>query len=446
LAKSKNVFWAFFSSVKLTIVLLVLLVLLFIAATLLPPPHDAQEITWFNDLYHSPLFYALIALFSLNLISCSLNRLPVAIRQFFAPLFPPPPGIFDNLEPERIVLAKKDLAAGEAIVKKLFSSKFSSLEKAQWEKGIIFYRERGKFSLFGVYIVHLSVLIIIVGALLGSFFGLEGIMNLREGETSDIIRLDKGRGTHQIPFSVRCDNFLVEFYDTGAPKTYRSDLSFFKNGALAQSGFVLVNHPFTFERVRFYQSSYGASDETKAIIAYGVTGKEIAKIAVKEGDTFELPRFKAKATVLRIEENIMRLGPAIKLNIEAGKKNTQFWVFQYIDEIARDNPGLFAQVPLFNPKLFSPLVFSLERLNSQYFTGLRVASDPGVPLVLCGGMLMLFGLIIIFFTAHERIWLRMEGQPEGIKISVAGHASRNQAVLQRRLARLCQNLRRELAT
>jgi len=445
LAKSKNIFWDFFSSVKLTIVLLIVLVLLFITATFLPPLREAQEIKWFNDLYHSPLFYVLATLFSLNLIICSLNRLPVAIRQFRAPHFPPPPEIFDNLEHRRIVLAKKDMATGEAIVKKIFSAKFSSPKKTKWKKGIIFYRGRGKFSLFGAYIVHLSVLIIVAGALVGSFFGLQGSMNLREGETSDIIRLDKDRGTHQLPFSVRCDNFLLEFYDIGTPKTYRSDLSFIKNGALTQSGSVLVNHPFIFDGVRFYQSTYGASDETKAVIAYAAGGKEIAKVAVKEGETFELSRHKAKATVLRIEENIMGLGPAVKLSIEASKKDIQFWVFQHIEEIAQANPGLFAQVPLFNPGLFSPLVFSMKQLESQYFTGLMVVHDPGVPFVLTGSILLLAGLIVIFFTAHERIWLLLEKQPEGIKISVAGSASRNQAVLQRRLDRLCQNLRREMA-
>ncbi len=422
------------------------MVLLFIVATLLPPPRDTQEITWLNDLYHSPLFYVLSALFSLNLIICSLNRLPAAIRQFNAPCFPPPPGIFENPETTHFILKEKGMTAGEAIIEKYASVQFSSLKKTKWEKGFLFCRERGKFSLFGVYIVHLSVLIIFAGALIGSVFGLEGSMNLREGETSSLIRLDKGRGVHQLPFSVRCDNFLVEFYDTGAPKTYRSDLSFFKNGALMQTAALLVNHPFTFEGVRFYQSSYGAADETKAVIAYTGAGKESGEITVNIGDTFALPARKAKATVLRVEENIMQLGPAVKLDIEAGKKNIQFWVFQNIEEINHANPGLFAEVPLFNPGLFSPLVFSLKRLESHYFTGLRVVRDPGVPFVLSGGILILAGLIIIFFTAHERIWLRLEKQPEGIKISVAGRASRNQAVMQRRLERLCQNLSKGLAT
>lgn len=445
MAKSKNLFWSFFSSVKLTVVLLFLMVLLFIVATFLPPPSDAQEINWFNDLYHSPLFYVLATLFSLNLIICSLNRLPVAVRQLNAPCFPPPAGIFDNQERERIVLSDKDMTEGEAFIKKFLSAKFSSPKKSEWKNGLLFCRERGRFSLFGVYLVHLSVLIIIAGALIGSVFGLEGSMNLREGETSSLIRLDKGRGVHQLPFSVRCDNFSVEFYDTGAPKTYRSDLSFFKNGELKQTGSVLVNHPFTFEGVRFYQASYGKADDNRALIVYNSAGKESAKITAKEGDTFDLPRQKARATVLRVEENIMGLGPAVKLDIDTGKRNIQFWVFQHIDEIARANPDLFAEVPLFNPGLFAPLVFSLERLDNRYFTGLRVVRDPGVPFVLSGGILLLCGLIIIFFTAHERIWLLLERQPEGIKISVTGRASRNQAVLERRLERLCQNLSKELA-
>jgi len=127
LAKSKNVFWSFFSSVKLTVVLLTLMVLLFIVATLLPAPRNTQEITWLNDLYRSPLFYVMAALFSLNLIICSLNRLPVAVRQFRAPRFPPPPGIFYNLEKKSIVLSHKDMTAGEAIVKKVLSANFASL-------------------------------------------------------------------------------------------------------------------------------------------------------------------------------------------------------------------------------------------------------------------------------------------------------------------------------
>ncbi len=76
----------------------------------------------------------------------------------------------------------------------------------------------------------------------------------------------------------------------------------------------------------------------------------------------------------------MQFGPAVKLNIETDKRNIQFWVFQHIQDIADVNPGLFSAVPLFNPGLFKPLVFSLRGIEGKYYTGLQVVRDPGVRL------------------------------------------------------------------
>jgi cytochrome c biogenesis protein len=65
-------------------------------------------------------------------------------------------------------------------------------------------------------------------------------------------------------------------------------------------------------------------------------------MALSAGDSFNLPNSKTSVSVLRVEENIMQMGPAIKLRIVLPNKDIQFWVFQYIDEIKAANPGLFA--------------------------------------------------------------------------------------------------------
>ncbi|NMD05081.1 MAG: cytochrome c biogenesis protein ResB, partial [Deltaproteobacteria bacterium] len=242
MSKSKNVLRSFFSSIKLTIALLVLLVLLFMAATFIPRPYG---IAWLADLYHSPLFYILMGLLSINLIICSINRLPVTLRQCKS-THPPPSVLFENLENERIIFTDKIDAACRAVDASL-TAKFSSVKKLKTAKGIIFYREGGRFSLFGVYIVHLSILIIIAAAIIGSVFGLEADVHLQEGESASVIQLNKDKGPYQLDFSVRCDQFVVEFYHTGAPKTYRSALSFIREGNVVHKGSVLVNHPLTFE-------------------------------------------------------------------------------------------------------------------------------------------------------------------------------------------------------
>lgn len=442
--KKVNFLWSFFSSIKLSIILLSLIVVIFIVATLIPQQEDTSKIFWLNDLYHSNVFYILMGLLSVNLIVCSLNRLPVSIRQYKTPRFPVPSGLFENLPPNRIIFTDKKMEDASRIVESSLASKFSSYIKTDIEKNRLFNCEKGRFSLFGVYIVHLGVLIVIAGAVIGSVFGFEADINLNEGEESHIVQLAKGRGVRQLDFSVRCDKFIVDFYDTGAPRTYRSDLSFIKDGRVISKGSMLVNHPVTFDGLRFYQSSYGMSEESKAVLSYRNANAETEEIIVMPGQTFDLPAQKAKATVLRVEGDMMQYGPAVKLNIETHKKNIQFWVFQHIDDIVADNPGLLSQVPLFNPGLFQPLVFSLKRMEPQYYTGLRVVRDPGVPFVLTGAIMLLAGMITIFFTSYQRIWVLIEQGPDRIKISAAGRSHRNNEILQRRIDDLCMKINQEM--
>ena len=454
----KHSLWSFFSSVKLTITLLALIVLVFIAATFLPPddfvqifanqfsPGTAKIFLFFrlSDLYHSSLFYILMTLLSLNLIICSINRLPALWKQYKAPHFPEPAGIFDNLPQSRIITVDKEISKIKLIVKSCLKKIYRSSEETDTERGYIFYAERGRFSLFGVYIVHLSILVIIAGAIIGSIFSLEADINIKEGETVNVANLTKGNGLYKLDFSVRCDKFIVEFYENGTPKTYRSDLSFIKNGQVERQGTLLVNHPLTFDKFRFYQSTYGIAPEIKAIVTYTNAGKKGGSMTLAAGDTFDLPENKAKGFVLRVEENMMHIGPAIKLKIISQKKDVQFWVFQQLDQIIAMNPNLLTKVPMFNPGLFQPLVFSLNRIEQTYYTGLHLVHDPGVPLVALGGLLMVAGLMVVFFMSYQQFWVRIEQEGAKISISIAGRSNRNNQQLQKKIDYLCRQINEEI--
>lgn len=437
LLKKANSLWSFFSSVKLTLVLLFLMVVLFVVATLIPQQSVSPEFAWLSDIYHSRVFYILMALFSLNLMICSLNRLPLTIRQYRAPHFPPPSGLFENLPQNRTIQTHEKMEDVEQMVEASLSSKISNVQKTNSEKGHLFYRGRGRFSLFGVYMAHLGVLVIIAGAVVGSIWGFQAEIRLSEGQESNVVQLAKSGAEHQLDFDVRCEKFVVEFYDTGAPKTYRSDLSFSREGRVVHQGSVSVNHPLSFNGLRFYQANYGVSEDSRAYLRYENTDRENREISVSPGEIFDLPDQKAKATVLRVEEDIMQLGPAVKLRIETDKGKVEFWVFQHIKEIAEVNPGLFSAVPVFNPGLFQPLVFSLQRVENQFFTGLQIVRDPGVPFVLTGGIMLLIGIIVIFFISHQRVWVSVEQEPDGVKIRVAGRSNRYNEASQRQLDDLC---------
>ena len=453
-----NSLWSFFSSVKLTITLFVLIVFVFIAATFLPShdvvqtfarqlsPGASQIILFFrlSDLYNSPLFYLLMTLLSLNLIICSVNRFPALWRQYKAPHFPETADSFDNLPQSLIITEAKEINKIKLIVKSCLEKKYRSSEEANTERGSILYVERGRFSLFGVYIIHLSILVMIAGAIIGSIFGLTADINIKEGETVNVANLTKGNAIQQLNFSIRCDKFIVEFYENGTPKTYRSDLSFIKNGQVERRRTLLVNHPFTFDKFRFYQFSYGVAPEIKAIVTYTVAGKKGGSMTLAAGDTFDLPERKARGFVLRVEENIMHIGPAIKLKIVSQKKDIQFWVFQQFDQIIAMKPSLLTKMPMFNPGLFQPLVFSLNRIEQTYYTGLHLVRDPGVPLVALGGLLMVAGLIVVFFIQYQRLWVFMEQEGAKISISIAGRSNRNNQQLQKKIDYLCKLINEEI--
>jgi cytochrome c biogenesis protein len=458
LPPKNNPLWSFFSSVKLTITLLLSIVLIFIAATFLPQQEVFQTFTEqlspgsanvflflrLSDLYHSPLFYLLMTLLSLNLIICSINRFPVLWKQYKALHLPEPSGIFNNLPNGQMIKVDQKISKIKPIVESCLKKKYGSSKEAAAEKGYIFYAERGRFSLFGVYIVHLSILVMIAGAIIGSVFGLTADINIKEGESVNVASLPQGRGIHNLDFSVRCDKFIVEFYEDGTPKTYRSDLSFIKNGQVERQGTLLVNHPITFEKFRFYQSSYGLLPDIKAIVTYSTAGKKGGSLALTAGDTVDLPDSQARVSVLRVEENVMQMGPAIKLRIISPKKDVQLWVFQQIDRIIAANPNLLMEVPMFNPGLFPPFIFAIDRIEQHYYTGLHLVHDPGVPLVALGGALMIAGMIIVFFLSYQSIWVRIRQEGAKISISIAGRSNRNNQQLQKKIDHLCRRIKEEI--
>lgn len=449
--KQTNPIWSFFSSVRLTIVLLTLIVLLSIAGTLIPQQEEAQEFVGslspgisnilqylqIFDLYHSTIFYVLIWLLSMNLVVCSLNRLPLSWKQAGSAPFPAPADLFINLPPHQTLITDADQDTTLQVLQALLKTKFRTIRTNDPGKEIILFSQRGQLSHFGVYVVHMSILVIIAGAIIGAIAGFEAYVSLREGQSTSEI-LPKGiRCARNLDFTVRCDKFTVEFYENGMPKTYRSDLSFIKNGQVVYQGPVLVNHPLSFEKIRFYQSSYGEAPGGKAFLAYTKNGVKSGVMELTEEESFELPSVKTNVKVLRIEKNLMEMGPAVKLGIAASGGPVQFWVFEHIKEIEQMNPGILSHAPLLNPKLFKPYEFLLDRVEPTYNTGLQVVRDPGAPLVAAGGFLMVIGLLIALWMAHQRVWIWIGPVDGKTFIRIAGRSNRNKAGLEREIRFLC---------
>jgi len=461
ISKTKpNSVWRFFSSVKLAIVLLVILAIVSILGTVIPqmPQRESVEFAkglspgmfklfgFINlfDMYHSLWFRLLMGSLALNLIICSMDRFPATLKQFRFRSSADRSKPFKNLPLNQTILAEGNVEDTANQVARFITGRYKTIQRKHAGDKYYFLSEKGKYSRFGVYLVHLSVLFILIGGLTGSFFGFDGYINIVEGEKIVAIELRKQTTPLKLGFEVRCDKFSVDFYENGAPREYRSELSFFVNGKKMKKGKLLVNHPIKFRGVTFYQSSYGKTPGNKVrlkVVRHANEHKFIGMEA-EQGKSFPLPGNEGQFQVLKVDSNLRgMMGPAALISIrpEQGEE-TRFWVFQNWETLQNRFPKQMLQSPMLNPSAFKPYTFYLEGLESKFYTGLQVNRDPGVSIVWIGSFLMIGGFFITFFMSHRRIWVRVSSTKQGSTISIAGTSNKNPVGLQRELAHLAISL------
>ena len=457
--KKKNSIWNFFRSVKLAITLLIILAIVSIVGTLIPQRESAMQFAgnlrpelfrlfnWLDlfDMYHSLWFRLLMAFITVNLVVCSLDRFPSAWKQFHAK-----PGLdrskpFENLPPEQSLTVKEDIDESAQKVDRFLRARYKKIQKKKAENKHFFYAEKGAYSLFGVYLIHLSVLVILVGALVGSFFGFEARVNITEGERIDTVILRKEMTPMKLGFEVSCDKFTVEFYENGTPKEYRSELGFFVDGKKIEKKKLLVNHPVKFRGVMFYQNTYGTIPGKKIVlkILRHADEDKTTTIEVEQGNQYKLSGNEGQFQVLDVKGNFMEMGPAVLISVQPEKgEKIRFWVYQNREEINNRFPGLLDRFPKLNPSAFSPYTFSVNKMANSYYTGLQANKDPGVSIVWAGCFIMIAGFFVTFFTSHRRIRIRLLTKKQEVNISIAGTSNKDPVGLARELEHLTENLRR----
>jgi cytochrome c biogenesis protein len=440
----------FLLSVRLTIVLLAAIALGALLGTIIPQQEAAEafstrlhpallavfQVFQLFNVYNSVWFILLLLLLAVNLTACSLNRFPAAWRQFRGGAAPDGAERIADLPPEWIVATDRPAAEEVSRLEALLRRRCGRVRTVETPQGFVLAGGKGAFSRFGVFVVHMGVLLLIVGGLAGAIFGVRGDMEIAEGETSNMLTFRDGKPAQSLPFSIRCDRFTVEYYDDGAPKIFRSDLTFLEQGKVIRQGALLVNHPIAFGGLRFYQSSYGVLPGGRLALSYvRGTGKANER-ETAVGDRFALPGGEGEVEIIRVENDIMRMGPAVKLSVVSPRGAVQFWVFQNIERIKEANPGVLAQVPLMNPGLFAPYLFSIQKKGERFYTVLQASRDPGVPLVAGGAALLVAGLMITFFFSHRRFRIVLEEEKGKSRIGLAGSSNRDPVGLENEMNRL----------
>lgn len=153
---------------------------------------------------------------------------------------------------------------------------------------------KGRLNRFGYLFTHLAIIVICIGGLIDGNLPLK-IKSLEKKitvETRDIpvnqippasrlaasnpsfrssvlipegskvnyafINLTAGYLLQLLPFSIQVDDFRIEHYDSGQPKSFASDLTLFDPVTHKQSKHTItVNHPLSYNGYTIYQSSFG---------------------------------------------------------------------------------------------------------------------------------------------------------------------------------------------
>ena len=109
-----------------------------------------------------------------------------------------------------------------------------------------------------VFVLHLSLLLILVGAMITRFTGKTGLVHLRQGEEIGMFDCEESNRPLPLPFSMMLKEFRVEYYPgTSSPSDYVSIVEVKDN----ESGEVFretisMNNILKYKSYRFYQSSF----------------------------------------------------------------------------------------------------------------------------------------------------------------------------------------------
>ncbi len=203
--------------------------------------------------------------------------------------------------------------------------------------------KRGAFNKLGYIFAHLAIVVICLGGLLDSNLPIKlqmwrfnktpvqsnqvisqigpehrlsasnptfrGYAWVPEGQhvSTAILNQQNGSLIQDLPFSIELNKFIVDYYSTGMPKLFASDIVVVDHDSGKRiPARVEVNKPFVYDGVAIYQSSFQDGGSTMRISAYPMTGTGSQPVplagtigasmplgSLGQGDTVEFTDFRA---------------------------------------------------------------------------------------------------------------------------------------------------------
>lgn len=343
----------------------------------------------FDHIYKTWWFITLIFLFGVSLSTCTLLQqfpsLKIARRcQFFRTTQQ-----FGRLN---ISTNLKHFISSQLLFK-IKEKNYSIFQQKS-----IFYCYKGLVGRIAPIIVHLSMIIILIGSIIGSISGFKAQEIVPKTETFHIQNiLNNGQFTIIPRISIRVNDFWITYTKQTTIRQFYSDISFLNNdGNEIQRKTIFVNSPAKYNGIDYYQTDWN-------IIGL--------RIKLKDSINFQYPFI----NLSNVQEKVWLTWVSTSEQLNSGLTllidNLQGYCSVY-NKIGK----FIGNVELNeNFKLDDSLIL-IDILSS---TGLQIKADPGITLIYLGFLFLMISTLISYIT-YSQIWIVKDKQ----KIFIGGNTTR----------------------
>lgn len=404
------------------------------------------------NIYHAWYFNALLGVLSLNIVLASIDRFPRTWRFISQPPVTVPLRWLDGSKhADRIGLRTTIDDAQTSIPHLLKQSGWSHVRTDNKAGRTFFFAERGAWNRLGAYAVHVALLTIFLGGFLTSELGTTGNLPLAPGESSDLIRenvvdLDKvNEVTKKLPFSVAFTDIEQKLIRKDGSLAAGNTIDWITRFTIldetgSHEAMVQMNRPFDYRGYRFFQASYVPTGRARNItleLTPAGGGQPVSMMIDRDGMK-ALP----DGTRVRFAEfrGSFRIGPEDTSEDTSDYPNPAA-VLQVTPpggtvETAYAFGPQMASIPIASKPVagYTYKLADFEKVSDRHI--LSVQRDPGSNVVYVGFVLLFLTLVAVFFFSHQRVWVVLEMQDNGlIAATVGGDTNRNENALIERLDR-----------